>query len=145
MILTGRAIGWETVKGLMYTNYAVMCIYSMEYIVLDKVCVTIVRGTIRICVELVPHRLNWFQKCNVHKLSNTPVKNHHFEYCWPWLQADLGDILPVHGIATQGHSSRAAWVTAYKVAISIDTVNFVTLKQADSDEDLVRWHDINTL
>ncbi len=53
-------------------------------------------------------------------------------------QADFGSILPIHGVGTQGHASVSAWVTRYKLAVSLDGVTFVTLKEKDGDKDLVR-------
>ena len=57
--------------------------------------------------------------------------------CVLLLQSDFGKILPVHGVSTQGHSVVISWVKAYKIAISIDGINFETLKDRNSSMDIV--------
>ena len=56
----------------------------------------------------------------------------HFSF-----QVDLGNIIAIHGIGTQGHGAKEAWVSKFKVQISLDAINFVTLMDTESDKELV--------
>ena len=52
-------------------------------------------------------------------------------------QIDLGKIMPIHGVSTQGHAIEITWVTKYKIAISLDGIHFVTFKDTNTTMDLV--------
>ena len=72
----------------------------------------------------------------------------HFSFQIPqkeWIEVDLGTIVPIHGVATQGHGVMQTWVTQYKIAISIDGINFAVLKNSTTNDDLVCTDDIASL
>ena len=52
-------------------------------------------------------------------------------------KVDLGNIIAIHGIGTQGHGGKEAYVTKFKIQISLDAISFVTLMDTGSDKELV--------
>ena len=56
-----------------------------------------------------------------------------------WLQVDLSGTYRVAGIITQGRADVSQWVTSYKVAHSLNGIDFNTIQIAASQQEKVQF------
>ena len=55
-----------------------------------------------------------------------------------WLQVDLGSLVSVAGIATQGRNGNSQWVKTYKLQYGEDDQNFAFYRRSGDISDTVR-------
>ena len=58
----------------------------------------------------------------------------------PWIQADLGDITRVTGVATQGRCNHPQWVLTYTVSYSSDGQNWEFYKESSTEKVCIAFH-----
>ena len=59
---------------------------------------------------------------------------------YPWIQADLGDITRVTGVATQGRCNHPQWVLTYTVSYSSDGQNWEFYKESGTEKVCIAFH-----
>ena len=58
----------------------------------------------------------------------------------PWIQADLGDIIRVTGVATQGRCNSRQWVVTYTVSYSSDGQEWKFYEESATEKVCIAFH-----